>query len=274
MTTLIRERLKGQSHDLGDGFMIRGLLLPPSRAGRIVMAHRPTTRATDPSRPRCTAWCSSTSRAFSLRLRPRKPPVPACRNSSKASSTRTSNAEFLLTASCACVAAIAGTTNWSPSVVGGAGSAPRAGRGACRRPPRTWSITSSRASRAAASPVPSPHSRSVCSARATASPSTSEGSPIEGLSCARTGVGGIGVCVHPNQASRQRSRVTQPVCAMVGCMPRRSYPGRQHAAPQRSVAQPHQRGRTARPGSRSTRRAGWTTAARAIRPAPGPFISP
>jgi redox-sensitive bicupin YhaK (pirin superfamily) len=31
MTTLVRERLKGKSHDLGDGFMIRRLLPSSSR---------------------------------------------------------------------------------------------------------------------------------------------------------------------------------------------------------------------------------------------------
>lgn len=31
MTALVRERLKGRSHDLGDGFMIRRVLPSPSR---------------------------------------------------------------------------------------------------------------------------------------------------------------------------------------------------------------------------------------------------
>ena len=48
---------------------------PPRPAGRIAMAPRSTTRATAPSRPCCTAWCSSTPRASSLG--PKRPSVPA-----------------------------------------------------------------------------------------------------------------------------------------------------------------------------------------------------
>ena len=47
-------------------------------------------------------------------------------------------------ADCACAAGIAGTTSCWPSVASAAGSAPHAVLGACRRPPPTWWITSSR----------------------------------------------------------------------------------------------------------------------------------
>ncbi len=52
-------------------------------AARLLRA-RSTTSATAQSRPRCTAWCCSTPRASSPR--PKRPPVPACRSSSKTSS--------------------------------------------------------------------------------------------------------------------------------------------------------------------------------------------
>jgi len=69
--------------------------------------------------------------------------VLACRNSSKTSSTRTSNAASWHTVVRACAALTAGTTSSWRSVASGAGFAPRAGRGACRRPPRTCATTSS-----------------------------------------------------------------------------------------------------------------------------------
>ena len=40
-----------------------------------------------------------------------------------------------------CAVGTAPTRSWSPSRASGAGFAPRAGRGAWRRAPRTWSIT-------------------------------------------------------------------------------------------------------------------------------------
>ena len=56
--------------------------------------------------------------------------APTCRNSSKTSSTPSSNAASRPTASCACAAATAATTGWLPSAASGAGSARRAGPGA------------------------------------------------------------------------------------------------------------------------------------------------
>ena len=112
---------------------------PPRPAGRTAMTPRCTTSATAPSRPRCTAWCCSTRRAFSPR--PKRPPAPACRNSSKTSSTPSWSAASWRTASCACAAPIVATTSSWRSVASAAGSVPRAGRGAWRRPLRTWSST-------------------------------------------------------------------------------------------------------------------------------------
>ena len=47
---------------------------PTRPGGRIAMVPRSTARATNPSRPRCTAWCSSMQRRSSPR--PKRAPVP------------------------------------------------------------------------------------------------------------------------------------------------------------------------------------------------------
>ncbi len=105
------------------------------------MAPRSTTLATARSRPRCTAWCSSMPRPSSPR--PKRPPAPTCRSSSKTSSTPSSNAASWPMASCGCAAPTAATTSWSRSAASAGGFAPRAARDAWRRPRRIWWTTSS-----------------------------------------------------------------------------------------------------------------------------------
>lgn len=104
--------------------------------GRIAMPPRSTARTTDPSRPRCTAWCNNTSGVSSPR--PKRPPVPGCRNSSVTSSTPSWSAASWRTPSCCCAAEIAATTSWSPSAANGAALARPVGRGAWLRRWRTW----------------------------------------------------------------------------------------------------------------------------------------
>jgi len=82
-------------------------------------------------------WCVKVRRSVAppriwLLLR-RRPLALDCRISSVTGSTRSTNAEFWSMASCACAAPIAATTSSWRSVAIDAGSAPRAGRGACRR---------------------------------------------------------------------------------------------------------------------------------------------
>ena len=112
-------------------------------------AKPPTARsvmsATGPSRPRCTAWCSSMRPASSRT--PRPAPDRSCRGSSRMSSTPSSSAASWPMASCGCAAANAVTTSSLPSAASAAASARRAVRGACRRPRRTWWTTSSRTCR-------------------------------------------------------------------------------------------------------------------------------
>lgn len=99
--------------------------------GRIAMAPRSSTRAIARIRLRCTASCSSMPRVPSPR--PKRPPVPGCRNSSKKSSTPAWSAASWRTASCACAATTATTTSWSRSAASAGGFAPRVGPGAWRR---------------------------------------------------------------------------------------------------------------------------------------------
>ena len=70
-----------------------------------------------------------------------KHPRPSSMHSSSAASWRT--------VSCACAATTAATTSWSLTATSGVGSASHAARGACRRPQRIWSTTSSRMCRCA-----------------------------------------------------------------------------------------------------------------------------
>jgi len=112
---------------------------------------RCTTSATAPSRPRCTAWCSST-RPASLPT-PRPAPGPRCRASSQKNSAPSSNAASWRTAFRGCAAASAATTSSWPSAASGAASARRAVRAGCRRRRRTWWTTAH-----AVPPGPSPGS--------------------------------------------------------------------------------------------------------------------
>ena len=93
--------------------------------GRIAMSPRSTTRATDPSRPRCTAWCSNTLRLSSHR--PKTLPAPICRSLSKTSSTPSWSAASWRTGSCACAAVTAATTSWSRSAASAGGGCPSYG---------------------------------------------------------------------------------------------------------------------------------------------------
>jgi hypothetical protein len=95
-----------------------------------------TTSATVPSRPRCAVWCSNMQRLSSLR--PKRPPVPGCRNSSVTSSTPSWSAASWRTASCACAAGIAATTSCWPSVASAVAFARRAARGTWHRRRRIW----------------------------------------------------------------------------------------------------------------------------------------
>ena len=68
-------------------YSIPNTCIPPfaGPGGRIVMVPRYATSATDPCKPRCTAWYCSAPRASSSR--PKRPPALACRSSSGTSST-------------------------------------------------------------------------------------------------------------------------------------------------------------------------------------------
>ena len=106
--------------------------------GRIAMSPRSTTRATDPSRPRCTAWCSNTLR---LSHRPKTLPAPICRSLSKTSSTPSWSAASWRTGSCACAAATAATTSWSRSAASAGGVARHTVPGAwTRRSCALWTV--------------------------------------------------------------------------------------------------------------------------------------
>jgi hypothetical protein len=99
-----------------------------------------TPNATARNRPRCTAWCSSTLRPSSPR--PKMLLAPTCPSSSKTTSTPSSSTASWPTASCACIAATAARTSWSPSAASGAGSAPHAAHCAWHRRRRPWWTTS------------------------------------------------------------------------------------------------------------------------------------
>ena len=84
------------SERLGEAGIEPSVVAPVRVRGR-PMAPRSTTSATARNRPRCTAWCSSTPRPSSPR--PKTLQALACRNSSRTSSTPSSNAASWPTAS-------------------------------------------------------------------------------------------------------------------------------------------------------------------------------